>query len=622
MDVLLVVSGIQAVMRAAQTGVDIYTQANVDRAIYLSNIRIVKADITETLSDFVDENRHLAAVAPFSAGWNAGRGMWRPVNQENLQTCIAAYTLMKQSNNTEHGPQKSEALAGGHLITQWRQDNKPPTVLARVALTITDIGLSFIAQNPTIMGENSKGEALVLSFAGALSDIIPNDVDDFGKRHDFESRLVGVFLKAGLNTLLDDRNATIKKESVQALVKGIITPINDALPSAFNEQFRYRDLVDTLIGPSTANALAIIAKTPQAYLGSKFESETALSAVTQAILAATSTTSALTIQDVFTKEGLTTLIDSALNVAIEQPALFINTSNEAHFEPLTELFVKTATMVKSISENNGLTEDFAAELTAMIIATVSKHASVLVKIEKDKPWEALALDLTTSMLKSIGDNSAQNMRFSLFSAEQRMDYARVILQQLSTSPQMIAKHNKAVQNLIAGLAGVMAKDAHLLLSNDDWLDIIATATALASMNPQLLFGFDSTKSIEQLDASSAILVTTIDTVLEVINQLTTFEAQARQAADEAKSHALDVMQGVTLNHVMQTVLEALANDITGLKQHPDILVRYFTTLLQQIVENPEKWGSRNIVDFVESSIDSVFMSGDLPAILIALEQRN
>lgn len=622
MDVSLVVSGIQAIMRASQAGVDIYTQANVDKAIYLSNIRIAEDDITKTLSQFLEENRHFTEVTPFSDGWDTSRGIWWPKSQENLQTCIAAYTVIKQSNSTESGADNSKLLAGGHLITQWRQDKEPPSALARFALTITDIGLSFIAQNPTIMGENSKGEALVLSFAGALSEIIPDDVDDFGKKHDFESRLVGVFLKAGLNTLLDDKNATIKKESVQALVKGIIGPINAALPSAFNEQFTYRSLVDTLIGPSTANALAIIAKTPQAYLGSKFESETALTAVTQAILQATSTASAISIQDVFTKEGLTTLIDSALIVAIEQPALFINTSKEAHFEPLTELFVKTATMVKSINKNSGLTEDFATELTAMVITTVSKHASVLVKIDQNKPWEVLALDITTSMLTSIGDNLTQNKRFSLFSAQQRMEYARVVLQQLSASPQMIAKHNKAVQHLIAGLAGVMAKDEHLLLSNDDWLDIITTAATLAGMNPQLLFGFDSTKSIDELDASSAILVTAIDTVLEVINQLTKFEAQARKAVDETKSHALDVMQGITLNHVMQTVLEALANDISGLKKHPDILVRYFSTLLQQIIENPEKWGSRNIIDFVESSIESVFMSGDLPAILTALDQRN
>lgn len=622
MDVSLVVSGIQAVMRAAQTGVDIYKQANVDRAIYLSNIRIVKADITETLTRFVDENRHVTTVAPFANGWNASRGLWLPTDSENLQSCIAAYTVMMQTNDTVIVKGKSEALAGGHLISQWRQDNKPPSVLARVALTITDIGLSFIAQNPALMGENSKGETLVLSFASSLSDIIPDDVDDFGKRHDFESRLVGVFLKAGLNTLLNDKNAVIKKESVSALVKGIIVPINEALPSGFNEQFKYRDLVDTLIGPSTSNALAIIAKTPQAYLGSKFEHETAFTAVTQAILKATSTASAVSVQDVFTKEGLTLIVDAVLNVAIEQPALFIDESKQAYSVPLSELLVNTASMFKTVNENHSVSQDFAAELTAMVITTVGKHATVLVKIDTKNPWETLALDLTKSMLMGIGSNLTENKRFILFSAPQRMEYARLILQQLSESPHMIAKHNKAVQHLISGLASVMAKDEHLLLSNDDWLDIVATAATIAGMNPQLLFGFDSSKTIDELDASSVILVTAIDTVLEVINQLTAFEAQARQAIDDGKSHALDIMQGLTLNHIVQAVLQALANDIAGLKEHPDILVRYFTTLLEQIIENPEKWGSRNIIDFVESSIDSVFMSGELPAILTALEQRN
>ncbi len=618
MDSSLIVSGIQAILRAAQAGVDIYTDAKIDRDSYLSNIRIAPQDITESITRYIDQNRQLTKTSPFIEGWNKQGGMWRPLNNDNLQACIAAYTMHTQVN--AQGPLASGAsmgIAGGHMISQWRKDKAPPSVLAQVAVTITDIGLTFISQNPALMGQHSKGEALIMSFAGSLSELIPDSANHFGKGLDFESRLLGIFLQAGLSTLANNNNAAIDNASVNALVKGIITPLVKALPSNLNEQFHYRELVQTLLGPSTANALSIIANTPQAYLGERLASQTALNAVTTALLTASVTTANNTnITDVFSKDGLQKILDAILNVAIEQPTLFVKNDQLPQSAALTDLLVQTAELMKSVQHNQAISSNFTAQLSAIVIGAVSKHANVLIKVDPNNPWETIAFNMSKTLLTTISSNLSVNARFASFSPQQRLEFASIVLNEFTQYPHLLATHSRGILNIVEGMAAVMKQDKYFLLSNHDWLDIIKTVTSLAAMNPQLLCDIPDTQgqTIKYLEGSQIIIISTISSVLAAVNKNKKVESHSKQLTI--------VVQGITLRIVIQTVLEALAKDISGLKQEADILQQYFAILLNQVDEFPYKWGSRNIINFVESTIESLYEQGEIPVSLTGLELRN
>ncbi|MFB1035733.1 MAG: hypothetical protein QMC38_10350, partial [Sinobacterium sp.] len=101
-------------------------------------------------------------------------------------------------------------------------------------------------------------------------------------------------------------------------------------------------LTEALMGPSAAAALKILSSNTKGFLGNKFANDTALGAVTKAILDASANTATDdSIATVFTKNGVTTLFDSALAIAIEKPQLFIDDEGNPKSELLTDLFVNT-----------------------------------------------------------------------------------------------------------------------------------------------------------------------------------------------------------------------------------------------------------------------------------------
>jgi hypothetical protein len=595
MDILLVTAGIKAALRAAQSGIDIYVERAVDKPIFLPNIRLPRDTINDEISHFLSENAHFRHTSPFNTGWIETDIAWFPTDIIDQQNCIAKYIELKSATDFINiSDDEKNLLIGGRMIEQWRHDKEPPTAWTRIALTIADIGLEFIAANPSIMGENSKGEALVVAFATNLTELIPNDITDMGNRHDFESRLMGIFLRAGLTTLLDNNGTIIEDDNIEALVKGIIKPINDALPVAFNEQIRYRALIEALMGPSAAAALNIIASNTSSYLGDEFVDDKALGAVTKALLAASAqATSNNDITAVFTKHGVTSLFDSALSVAVSKPHLFIDQqTGEPRTEFITSLFVNTAATIKE-ANSNGFNKNLGLALSAMVIDTVGEHADLLLMLDPEKPWENVAITLIQNITQNLSDAIENNTRFLLFSQEQKFEYTRIILQQTAQTPSMIGAQNPEFQRIIAGIAEVMVDDEHLLLSNNEWIKIASTAAQLASVNPERLFGISDDSQVPK-----KLAVTVLKAILPIIN-------------DSLVNTPLSPLRGYTLTTALELVLNALASNITGIINNPSIIEIYFIDLIAKINQDLAKWGSEAILNYIQQTIENVVSTGEL-----------
>ncbi|MFB1035731.1 MAG: hypothetical protein QMC38_10340 [Sinobacterium sp.] len=70
MDILLVTSGIKAALRAAQAGIDLYVERAEDKAIFLPNVRLPPATISDEITSLLNDKQELRTLLPFSHGWD------------------------------------------------------------------------------------------------------------------------------------------------------------------------------------------------------------------------------------------------------------------------------------------------------------------------------------------------------------------------------------------------------------------------------------------------------------------------------------------------------------------------------------------------------------------------
>lgn len=595
MDIAIITSGIKAIMRAAQAGIDIHVERTVDSQIFLPNIRLPKEDMGTKITEFLRTKSNLQSSSPFSAGWNADIEVWNPTTVINKQDCIGKYLELSSAEDLiNRSDEEKNQLLGGRMIEQWRFDKKPPSAWAKIALTLTDISLEFVATTPEIMGEQSKGEKLVIAFAKTLSDLIPNDVNEMGAAEDFSNRLLGIFLRAGLTTLLADKDTIIEDKDVKALVNGIIKPISEKLPDNFNQQVKYRAIVETLISDSAEAALSIIAKKPDVYLGDKFVSDQALKAVTTALLETTANAAAgNNILDVLSKQGVKKLFNSALSVAIEQPNLFISENAGAENQQLLiDLFVNVAQSVKQ-ANTQGFSKEMGISFSAMVVKTVGQHAAILLKLNPDSPWENVAITIINDMTQTLSKAIANNERFKLLSQEQQHRFGQIILQQMAQTPAMLGVNNPEIKNVITGVAEAMSADDNFLISNEEWLQIAAIAAQIATSDPAKLFDIETDNKAKKLG------VVAIKSILNVVG-------------GSLSGNRNTPLNGHILSSAITMVLNALTGNIKGAISRPEIIEEYFQSIVTNIAQSPEKWGSKAILAYISETVESVLVNGTLP----------
>ncbi|MFX0201227.1 MAG: hypothetical protein ACFFCW_34350, partial [Candidatus Hodarchaeota archaeon] len=214
MDPKLLIFGIQATLRAAQAGADLYGEHARDRKVFLPNLELPPGSRSVQVQQFLSNNPQLISSFKLSEIWDEENKRLKTTKPESID---AAYEIMLEhktklkliSDGKEENDAKREAkmLAAGRMIEQWREDRKPPSAMIRMALTLTDIGLEFVGSNPSILGVGSRGEKLIVAFAKNMSALIPDDTAAFGSKTDFADRVLGIFLRSGLGTLVNNASS-------------------------------------------------------------------------------------------------------------------------------------------------------------------------------------------------------------------------------------------------------------------------------------------------------------------------------------------------------------------------------------------------------------------------------
>ena len=601
MDPTLLIFGIQATLRAAQAGADLYGEHARDRKVFLPNLELPAGSKSVQLQRFLTNNQQLAINTPgLSEIWDDEK---KSLNTREPEIIDAAYAIMLQheaklqliKDGKDENDAKYEArmLAAGRMVEQWREERRPPSPMIRMALTLTDIGLEFVGSNPSILGVGSRGERLIVAFANNMTVLIPDDVTDFGPKTNFADRVLGIFLRAGLGTLANNAATVYKDDDIAKLIAGVTKPIVEVLPDSISKQMVYRDLVDALAGPSAEAAFKLLAENTETYLGKNFANDKALGAVTSALFGEISATAHDgSIINVFSEQGVIRFYQAGLGVAVERPELFIGDDNSAKAELFKDLLSGAANTLHTYPRFNG---PVGASLAAMLLEVVGQNAPALLKLHPDDPWEKVAIalleDVTNGLAEALEKGTLKN-----FSDGQLLEFLRVILEQVAQTPGMMGIDRTEAQAIVAGIAEAMAADDNLLLSPDEWIKIAAVAAQKAAANPGRLFGLSAD------DPGDALAVTLIKAVLEVAGKTWTQDGRSDQP----------LLFGETLASALEALVEALAGNVTAVAVQPDLVDQFLNNLLEKASANPEKFGSQALLKIFQPFIGNVLANGSLP----------
>ena len=603
MDPTLLIFGIQATLRAAQAGADLYGEHARDRKVFLPNLELPEGSPPEQLLQFLKDNPNLVpANDEFIDIWDDEHQELKTTRSELVDP---AYTIMLQykakhqliddGRDDKDADRESRMLAAGRMIEQWREDRRPPSAVVRMALTLTDIGLEFVGSNPSILGVGSRGERLIVAFAKNMTVLLPDDVAAFGTHTDFADRVLGIFLRAGLGTLASNAATVYKDEDIAKLIAGVTKPIVESLPDSITQQIIYRDLVDALAGPSAEAAFRLLAENTETYLGKNFANDKALGAVTSALFGEISATAHDgSIINVFSEQGVIRFYQAGLGVAVERPELFIGDDDSAKAELFRDLLSGAANTLHTYPRLNG---PVGASLAAMLLEVVGQNAPALLKLHPDDPWEKVAIalleDVTHGLSEALEKGTLKN-----FSDGQLLEFLRVILEQVAQTPGMLGIDRSEAQAIVAGIAEAMSADDNLLLSPDEWIKIAAVAAQKAAANPGRLFGLSAAD-----DPGEALAVTLIKAVLEVAGEAWTPDGRSDQP----------LLFGETLASALEALIEALAGNVTAVAAQSDLVDQFLNNLLEKASANPEKFGSEGLLKVFRALIGKVLTTGTLPS---------
>ncbi|MCD4722978.1 MAG: hypothetical protein K8S13_24435 [Desulfobacula sp.] len=605
----LIIFGIQATLRAAQAGADLYSEHSRDRKVFLPDLELPEDSKFNQLRIFLKEHPDLIdSNTTFADIWNPEKKRPNTTDPQKIDPAYAimlefkADDLLKKNGKSEiQRKHEAKMLAAGSMVEQWRKDRKPPNALVRMALTLTDIGLEFVGANPSILGVSSRGEKLISAFALNMSELIPNNVAEFGPEADFADRVLGIFMRAGLGSLCSNSSIVFSDEDIANLFSGVAKPIVDALPDKLNQQIDYRDLVDALAGPAAEAAFKILSENTETYLGKDFSSDKALGAVTSALFNVIRDTANTTesIKDVFSEQGAIRIYQACLEVAVKRPELFIEEDKDTKAELLQGLLSGTAATLSQYPRFKG---PLGASLLAMAIEVVGNNAPALLKLDSEEPWENVAKgciqQISTTLAGALkpDENGSVKGALKVFSNEQLLELGRVILTQAAKTPGMMGVDRTEVQAIIESVAAAMAADDNLLLSSDEWIIIAGIAAQKAAANPGRLFGL----SIE--DNSGALAETVIKSVLDVAGKTWISHGRSEKS----------ILVGQTLVSAFEILFDALAGNISAVIQQPELIDQFLNLVLATASANPEKFGSDGVLKIIRTFIGTVISKGTLP----------
>jgi hypothetical protein len=222
-------------------------------------------------------------------------------------------------------------------------------------------------------------------------------------------------------------------------------------------------------------------------------------------------------------------------------------------------------------------------------------------LDPDKPWQNLLASTLTPTLTAIADALKQHDTGAakrLVSGDALKEMVRIVVAQIARTPGMVTSTDNAeVNGLVSAVAGAMAQDANLLLSHDDWMQILAIAAEEVAANPGRLIP-------KKIGGAARNLLA------ELLGDL------ASVAADQWKQRGRtgSVLFGPTLREAMTIALRAAAGNSAAALANRAGLKDLAVKLSDLVAARPDQLGSKEWLRLYRALIVKVLESGAIKKI--------
>jgi hypothetical protein len=588
----VVILAVRAALRLARAGQQAFGQYARDRDALLPLIDKVEFPRADIVRGFFRTHEELITPT-LQPAWAELQKAGRGVEPRGFDLLAAEFVRAQAAENPAVSP-IADDFAGLWLVKQWGADQEPPGPLARLVLTLIDVASEFAAQDPRLFGVGGNAEVLVGALAAHIAELIPDDTDELGPKKQLGERLAGVFLRSALSALSERPDALIEEQHVQRLVKSTLPKLVAAFPGTLAEQIDWRETMDALLGGVASEAITVVAQDPRAFFGPRFGDDGLLGPLTGTWLLKAAEQG---IERIFTKEGAVSLYRATLAFAAARPDLFVGKVDTVTERLLATVFTDLTVVAKAHSPP--FDANLLAQLGATTLEIAGRHAGTL--LEPGKPWEnVIATTLTpvvAATVKAMRDGNSGGLK-RLASPASLEAFVRIIVTQIARTPGMVTSgDNVEVNRLVAAVAAAMAADTNLLLSQDEWLAIVAVAVEEVAANPGRLLGSKAADSDGTL-----LSVLLRDLILVATDQ---WQKNAREGGS--------VLFGPTLREAMMIAIRASAGQAADALRNSAQVKALAQQITALIAEKAGKYGSKEWLHVYRVLITQVIRTGTLAA---------
>ncbi|HEX5792512.1 MAG TPA: hypothetical protein VFY01_04500, partial [Rheinheimera sp.] len=529
--------------------------------------------------------------APYRQYWHSDGQVSSPKQDKNAidALLIAASQIQGQSLPETLPDATAPTLV---LVQSWVDGETPLSPVARIALSAADIALEYVGHYPGIIG-GGNGANLISAYAQALAQRLPDD-GQLSNRHQAWQTLSGMMLRAGFETLSRHPDWVTDETHLVALIESTIDPIVDAFPLDSNQQIIQFDLLrETLSGPATKALLNTVAQHPGAFFGEQFGTEKALGLVTQALFVKAAE---LGLNAQFSQQGLLQSFQITLEVIAQRPQLFVQMDSPQLSRFSQDLLGKMAGVLAAASYP--FDQNVTSLLLQQALLVTSQHAQRM--LSPDKPWQSVAANMVSALLSTLAPHVGQHGALrSVFQPEQLTELGRIVLRQVAQSPQMISDAQQQGKNaIIVALATAMSEDEQLLLTADNWLEIVSVAAAEAAANPLRLF------KLEENNPNHVVAGELMAILL-------------RSASTAATQHGLsNVLFGKTLQQAITLLLQVCSGNVQTAKAQLAQIEHMVVALNRLVASYVELFGSKEWLRLYRILLQRVMSGIELPELTV------
>jgi len=519
----LVLFGVKALIRVGQQTNKALIDYAADKPTVLGNAKVIHiTDKRDLLNSFFELDRYhsLSQSEPFKNLWDdtiepkggLGQKFVDANDDKKTEAYLFAVNAAKGDGEAlaklydeepprvgeERRPQTSDSVTSLVLIEQWKPDRKPISPFGRIALAVVQVGLDYVATDPSIFGAGKTGEKVISAFAIALAKPIGTrlDADSLGTRTELINSVMVAFVSAGLETLKAHSADLISDQHLAKLLGNVLDPVIAASKTGdVLFQVQMQNILKSLAGPAAQAAFKTVAENPGAFLGKSFDSSKAAGALVSALLVESAKNPDVTVT--FSEGGRLKLLSAALQVVSDKPGLFIKTGDkpDAVAVLLTDLTATLAGQLKTqvlALEGDKQVDGraLAAAIAAASLEAFGRHSTAL--IGTDAGWKQLVGKVAQNVLSGLTTaiKSPDGLALKQVLSEEKLaELGRIVVQEIAANPGLTQVSDARAREIIGAVAAAISvtvkEKKELLFTPDDWLTLARTMAKEVAARPAI-----------------------------------------------------------------------------------------------------------------------------------------